>query len=188
MTVIGLQFAWAAIMVAGMMWLPETPRHLCTKGRHEQAKASLARITALSGEVLEQEYQVLREGLEAEEAESSASYLELFGRGEQRMWFRTLTGVLIQACQQLTGINFIFYFGTVFFKSSGISNPFVISIITNVVNVVCTIPGILVIDKVGRRSLLFWPAIMMSICEFIVAAVGMTVGTAPLVLSLAEVD
>jgi MFS family permease len=175
MSVIAIQFAWAVIMVAGMIWLPETPRHLCAKGRHEQAKASLSRVTALSGEELEREYQVLKEGLEAEAAGSSTSYLELFGRGPQRMWLRTLTGILIQACQQLTGINFIFYFGTTFFKASGISNPFVISIITNVVNVVCTIPGIVVIDKIGRRSLLFWAAIAMSICEFIVAAVGMTV-------------
>jgi sugar porter (SP) family MFS transporter len=176
MSVISIQFAWAAIMVGGMIYLPETPRHLCTKGRHDRAKAALARITALSGEELEQEYQILREGLEAEAPVTASSYRELFSRGEQRMWLRTLTGVLIQACQQLTGINFIFYFGTVFFKSSGVSNPFVISIITNVVNVVCTIPGILVIDKIGRRSLLFWAAIAMSVCEFIVAAVGMTEG------------
>jgi hypothetical protein len=27
----------------------------------------------------------------------------------------------------LTGINFIFYYGTTFFKASGISNPFLIS-------------------------------------------------------------
>jgi SP family sugar:H+ symporter-like MFS transporter len=41
--------------------------------------------------------------------------------------------------QQLTGINFIFYYGTTFFQRSGISNPFIISIITAVVNVVMTI-------------------------------------------------
>jgi peptidoglycan biosynthesis protein MviN/MurJ (putative lipid II flippase) len=54
----------------------------------------------------------------------------------------------------VSGINFIFYYGTTFFKRTGINNPFIITIITNVVNVVMTIPGILIVDKAGRRTLL----------------------------------
>lgn len=49
--------------------------------------------------------------------------------------------------------SFIFYYGTTFFKRSGIKNPFMISVITNVVNVVMTIPGILSVDRFGRRAL-----------------------------------
>lgn len=51
--------------------------------------------------------------------------------------------------------TFIFYFDTTFFKQSGIDDPFVIPIMTNVVNVVSTIPGILVIDRLGKRKMLF---------------------------------
>ena len=32
-----------------------------------------------------------------------------------------------QAFQQLSGINFIFYYGTTFFANSGINNPFIIT-------------------------------------------------------------
>ena len=78
--------------------------------------------------------------------------------------------------QQLTGINFIFYFGTSFFKASGIANPFIVSVVTNVVNVVCTVPGLLVVDKVGRRPMLLWGAVIMSVCEYLVAIVGVTKG------------
>jgi hypothetical protein len=49
--------------------------------------------------------------------------------------------------------SFIFYYGTTFFKRSGISDPFLISVATNVVNVGMTIPGILAVDRVGRRTL-----------------------------------
>ncbi|KAJ9121995.1 hypothetical protein QFC24_004578 [Naganishia onofrii] len=173
--VIALQFAWAAILITGMLFLVETPRYLSVKGRHDAAKHSLSRLTGLHGDELEVEYAVLREGLEAEAAQGAASYKELFSRGPDRMWLRTFTGIAIQGFQQLTGINFIFYFGTTFFKQSGIDDPFVISIVTNVVNVVSTIPGILVIDRLGRRKMLLAGAVVMCVCEYIVAAVGMTV-------------
>ncbi|KAJ9096824.1 hypothetical protein QFC21_005095 [Naganishia friedmannii] len=174
--VIALQFAWAAILITGMFFLVETPRYLSVKGRHDAAKHSLSRLTGLYGDELEVEYAVLREGLEAEAAQGAASYKELFSRGPDRMWLRTFTGIAIQGFQQLTGINFIFYFGTTFFKQSGIDDPFVISIVTNVVNVVSTIPGILIIDRLGRRKMLLAGAVVMCVCEYIVAAVGMTQG------------
>lgn len=112
--VIALQFAWSAILIGGMLWLPETPRHLLLKGRHVEAKKTLARITALDSDALEQEYLLLLEGLEAEAAQGKASYKDLFSGGPERMWLRTATGIAIQAWQQLTGINFIFYYGTTF--------------------------------------------------------------------------
>ncbi|KAJ9102852.1 hypothetical protein QFC19_004580 [Naganishia cerealis] len=173
--VIALQFIWASILIGGMCYLPETPRHLSLKGRDEAAKNSLSRLTGLHGDDLEAEYAIMLEGLQGEAALGASSYKELFSRGPDRMWLRTFTGIGIQAFQQLTGINFIFYYGTTFFKQSGIQDPFIISIVTNVVNVVSTIPGILVIDRVGRRKMLLTGAIAMCICEYIVAAVGMTV-------------
>lgn len=89
------------------------------------------------------------------------------------------TGIWLQAMQQLTGINFIFYYGTTFFQQSGIQNPFLITIATNgasratrpmpltpsVVNVGMTVPGILLIDRLGRRTLLLWGAVGMCACE-----------------------
>jgi hypothetical protein len=53
---------------------------------------------------------------------------------------RTILGTSAQMMQQWTGINFIFYFGTTFFKQLGtINNPFLISLITALVNV-CSTP------------------------------------------------
>ena len=88
--------------------------------------------------------------------------------------FRTLSGIFLQAWQQLTGINFIFYFGTTFFTNAGIHNPYLISIATSTVNVGMTIPGIWGVERFGRRRLLLVGAIGMTICEFIIAIVGST--------------
>jgi MFS family permease len=77
--------------------------------------------------------------------------------------------------QQLTGINFIFYYGTTFFKHSGITDPFMINVATNVVNVGMTIPGMWGIERFGRRRLLLVGAVGMCICEYIIAIVGVTI-------------
>ena len=174
--VIGLQFAWAIVLAGGLFFLPETPRYLAVKGREEQCKNALHRLTNLDGPALEDEYAMLKAGLEAEAAIGTATYGEMFSGGPSRMWFRTVTAIAIQAWQQLTGINFIFYFGTSFFKASGIADPFIVAVVTNVVNVVCTVPGLLIVDRVGRRPMLIWGAVGMAICEYIVAIVGVTKG------------
>jgi MFS family permease len=87
---------------------------------------------------------------------------------------RLLTGCGLQALQQLTGINFIFYYGTQFFKNSGFKNEFIISLITNCVNVASTIPGLYAIDKWGRRPVLLLGAIGMCISQLLVAVLGTT--------------
>lgn len=68
------------------------------------------------------------------------------------------TGCFLQALQQLTGVNFIFYYGTSFFKNSGISDSFVVSMITSAVNVASTFPGLYMVETWGRRNLLLFGA------------------------------
>jgi len=161
-----------------MACLPESPRYLLYKGREEEARRALARLTqrpANSPEV-DAECLEITLALEAERAQGSGSYMDCFRNTANRNSLRTWTGIMLQAWQQLTGINFIFYYGTTFFKSAGITNPFIITIITDVVNTCMTIVGIQLIDRVGRRRLLIIGAVGMMVCEYIVAIVGVTAG------------
>jgi SP family sugar:H+ symporter-like MFS transporter len=61
-----------------------------------------------------------------------------------------------------------------FFKNSGFKNSFIISLITNCVNVGSTIPGLWAIERLGRRPVLFWGAVGMCISQFLVAILGTT--------------
>jgi MFS family permease len=76
-----------------------------------------------------------------------------------------------------TGVNFIFYYSTIFLQSTGaVSNPFIISLIFTLVNVCSTPISFYTVEKFGRRPLLVWGAFGMLICQFLVAIIGVTVG------------
>ncbi|CAE6529760.1 unnamed protein product [Rhizoctonia solani] len=174
---IAIQFVWAAILAGGMFLLPESPRYLIKRGRDQAAQKALARLLSLHPEdpEVETELNDIRANLRAEEELGSGSYADCFKQGPNKILTRVMTGIFLQAWQQLTGINFIFYYGTTFFVRSGISNPFLITIATNVVNVGMTVPGIWAVDKVGRRRLLLIGAAGMLICEYLVAIIGVTI-------------
>jgi MFS transporter, SP family, sugar:H+ symporter len=154
-----------------MLILPETPRFLIKRGKHEQAARSLSRLRRLdvNHPALVEELAEIQANHEYEMLIGTASYIGCFQKPIRK---RLLTGCALQALQQLTGVNFIFYYGTSYFQRSGISNPFIISVITDVVNVCSTIPGLYLVEKWGRRPLLLFGAIGMSISQLIVASVG----------------
>jgi sugar porter (SP) family MFS transporter len=169
---IAVQFAFSIIMVVGMIVLPETPRYLIKKDNIEGAARSLSRLRRLPVDHpdIVDELAEIQANHNYELSIGSPSYLELVRNPSIRK--RLFTGIGLQALQQLTGVNFIFYYGTSYFTHSGISNPFVVTMITSVVNVVGTVPGLILVEKWGRRPLLMCGAIGMSICQLIVASVG----------------
>lgn len=170
---ISVQFAWALVLISGMLILPETPRYMIRKEKPAAAAKSLARIRRLpeSDPSLIDELAEIQANHEYELSLGKATYLDCF---KGNLLKRLITGCLLQALQQLTGINFIFYYGTQFFKNSGFQDSFVISLITNCVNTASTFPGLYAIEKWGRRPVLFWGAIGMCISQFLVAILGTT--------------
>lgn len=170
---IAIQFLWAIILMVGMMFLPDTPRFHVMKGNFQKARSALCKLRGLKPDdkFIEEELEEIVANYEYEKSLGNTKIVDCFKTANHQLK-RISTGIVIQALQQLTGINFIFYYGTQFFKSSGINNPFVIQLITNIVNVVSTIPGIALVELAGRRRLLLWGAVGMCVSEFIVAIVG----------------
>lgn len=170
---IALQLLWSLILGTGMILLPDTPRFWIHKGNETKAKDSLRRLRKLPIDHpdLVEEYEDIKAAYDFECSVGKSTWADVFTTKNKQLK-RLFTGVALQAFQQLTGVNFIFYFGTSFFQSAGIDNEFLISLATNIVNVGMTVPGILLIELVGRRSMLLWGAVGMSVSQFIVAIVG----------------
>ncbi|KAK9241721.1 general substrate transporter [Lipomyces tetrasporus] len=187
---IALQMAWALILGIGLFFLPESPRYFVKTDRLDKAAEVLSR---LRGQPRDSDYiqQELAEIVANNEYELQLtpqgnyfeSWIACFRGG---LWNRssnlrrTILGTSMQMMQQFTGINFIFYFGTTFFQELGtISNPFLMSLITTLVNVCSTPISFWTIEKFGRRPLMVWGALGMLVCEFIVAIIGVTDGQNP---------
>ncbi|KAL5492205.1 SNF3 [Sanghuangporus weigelae] len=177
---IAIQFVWAFVLASGMAILPESPRWLIKKGRDADAARALSRLTGAppDDQSVVDDLNDVRATLEEERLLGNATYLDCFKVGEpNKICFRVCSCMALQAWQQLTGINFIFYYGTTFFQNAGVGNPFLITVATNIVNVFMTLPGMWGVERFGRRTLLIGGAIGMCVCEFIVAIAGVTVPT-----------
>ncbi|PNY27726.1 glucose transporter rco-3 [Tolypocladium capitatum] len=168
---IAVQFAWSLVLFTGMIFLPETPRYLIRREKPDKAKKALGIIRRLPADhpAIQNEFDEIKASHEYELSIGKSSYIDCF---RPPILKRQFTGMALQALQQLTGINFIFYYGTKYFQNSGVSSGFVIQMITSAINVASTIPGLYAIDKWGRRPLLLWGAVGMCVSQFIVAMTG----------------
>lgn len=174
---LGLQFTWACVLSLGLLVLPETPRYLIKRGHKEAAAISLSRLRRLDRlhPALVEELAEIEANHEYEMALGPDSYKDIIF-GTPHLGRRTLTGCGLQMLQQLTGVNFIMYYGTTFFTGAGISNSFLISMIINIVNFVSTFPALLIIESWGRRKVLIVGAIAMAVCQLLIAAFTLAAG------------
>ncbi|KAG8866702.1 hypothetical protein FRB97_003790 [Tulasnella sp. 331] len=179
----GVQLAWPLVLATGLFLLPESPRYYVKKGDIARAAKSLSDLRSQpeDSEYIQNE---LAEIVANQEYERSlmpdttyiGSWAQCFSGS---LWVgssnvrRTILGTSLQMMQQWTGVNFVFYFGTTFFTQLGtISNPFLISLITTLVNVCSTPISFWTVERYGRRTLLIWGALGMFVCELLVAILG----------------
>ncbi|KAF2156565.1 general substrate transporter [Myriangium duriaei CBS 260.36] len=168
----GLSFLWAAVLGGGILFLPESPRYAYRMGKEEEARINIARLSGIEvdhKEVVDQIHDI-QEKIEEESAQKEVAWYEIFTG--PRMAYRTILGVVLQAGQQLTGANFLFYYGTTVFSATGLSNSYVTQIILGTVNVVCTFGGLWVAAKCGRRKALMIGAAWSFMCFMIYSLVG----------------
>ncbi|OAA54164.1 Sugar/inositol transporter [Niveomyces insectorum RCEF 264] len=167
----GLQLTWACVLSLGLLILPETPRYLVKRGRKEAAALSLSRLRRLdiTHPALIEELAEIIANHEYELALGPDTYKDIIF-GSPHLGRRTLTGCVLQILQQLTGVNFIMYYGTSFFRQAGVGNAFTVSLIMNIVNTVSTIPGLFVVESWGRRRLLMVGAAGMGVSQLLIAS------------------
>ena len=165
------------------------PRWLVSKGRDAEALQALAKLRRLPtidtriqqewfdirAEVaFHKETSALRHPGHQDRAISSRIKLELlswtdcFKRG---CWRRTHVGVGLMFFQQLVGINALIYYSPTLFKTMGLdySLQLIMSGVLNVTQLVGVITSIWTMDRFGRRPLLLWGSLFMTLSHLIIA-------------------
>ncbi|TVY41225.1 Hexose transporter [Lachnellula occidentalis] len=168
----GLSTLWAIMLGVGILFMPESPRFAYRMNRVDEARKSMARLNGVGEHsiLIESEIAEIEAKLEEEREGGDTKWYEAF-TGD-RMLYRIILGMILQAGQQLTGANFFFYYGTTIFRSTGISDSFITSIILGSVNVGSTVVGLWIVKNCGRRISLMVGAAVMFGCFMIYSFLG----------------
>lgn len=160
---------------AALFIIPESPRWLVMKNRVEEARTVLLKTIDNEAEVEERLAEILLAAGtgSAEKYEEKAVWREMLSPSPslRRM---LITGIGIQCFQQITGIDATVYYSPEIFQGAGIQDKSKLLAATVAVGVSKTafiLVAIFLIDRLGRKPLLYVSTIGMTICLF---SIGVT--------------
>ncbi|KCZ50414.1 sugar porter family MFS transporter [Hyphomonas pacifica] len=148
----------AIFFLVALLFIPESPRFLVAQGSSERARSVLTRLAG--ARAAKRKVDEIEESLANDHKPSIRDALGKFG-------FRPIVwvGIGLAVFQQLVGINVVFYYGAVLWQAVGFSegDALLINVISGAVSIIAVIIALLLIDRIGRKPLLW------------VGSVGMTV-------------
>jgi sugar porter (SP) family MFS transporter len=160
----GLGAIPAVFFLLLVLTVPESPRWLVAHGRSNEAQTILNSYTDKAGTAL----------LLADIRASLVVTME-------KRWTALLTPAVRKALviavgftvlQQVTGINTIIYYGPQIFALAGIGSDrsaIFATLLVAIVNVLATIIALVLVDRVGRKPLLYWGVGGMTLSLFLLA-------------------
>lgn len=160
--------AFALLMFVGAFVLPESPRWLMLKGKKKQAIKMLKKTLNTQEEI----------DFEIEEIEKTlkGSKKQKFGAIFEGYFVKVLIiGILLQMFQQLVGINVMIYYAPTIFGYAGMTG-IIAMLAVPTVNVLFTFPAIRLVEKWGRKKLLYMGAVVMLITMAIAGIAFQSIG------------
>jgi MFS transporter, SP family, galactose:H+ symporter len=142
----------ALVLLFGMFFLPESPRWLIARGQDKEALEVMQRVE--EDDLVKDEFKKIKQQLDDEE-NNKTDWRELFSK---RLRQPLLIGIGIFFIQQFSGINAVIYFAPKIFEMAGFASKTVSILATvgvGVVNVTFTLLSLRLLDKWGRKPLLY---------------------------------
>ncbi|KAF4962259.1 hypothetical protein FSARC_9648 [Fusarium sarcochroum] len=169
---IGFQLLFPAITVATIWFVPESPRWLLRKGQIAKAENALR---TLHREDKTYDTAADIRGMQADfdqemELESEGGWMQLLTDPVERRKVIFSAGALV--AQQINGIQWFYYFGTVFAEAIGLKDPFLMTLIVFIIQVFVVFAAMLFANKLPRRPLLMITTGIMTVSIFIVGCLG----------------
>lgn len=134
-----------------LFFIPESPRWLVLKGRDSRAMRIFRKIYR-SGEEASAQYEATKAVIATEE---KSDWRYLLRPGIRRA---VLIGAAIAILGQFMGVNAVLYYGPSIFEASGLSGGDALfsQVLVGIINVVTTVIAVFIIDRVGRKRLVYY--------------------------------
>jgi MFS family permease len=148
---LGMEAVPAILFLWVLFYIPESPRWLILRHKESHALTILNRIYGTKNEA-ERELNIIK-GVTATKGESEWRYLF------QPVIFKVvLIGLSLAMLGQFMGINAVMYYGPTIFHENGLSDgdSLFYQVLVGLVNVLATVLALLIIDKVGRKKLVYF--------------------------------
>ncbi|KAI8393991.1 general substrate transporter [Radiomyces spectabilis] len=175
----GIQLIPTLILLLGMIAMPQSPRFSVSKNKPKEALETLARLRGDGStdhpDVLMEYAEICQNNkFERRLYGHMSAYRRLFAAGPENNRRRLLLGISIQIFQQLTGINVILTYAPNIFRMTGLTSHNVLFAngISGIVNMMATIPAVILIDKLGRRPTTIGGAVVCCISLCVMAIIS----------------
>jgi SP family galactose:H+ symporter-like MFS transporter len=151
------------VLFVGGLWLPESPRWLFRQGKIDLAKSALLKCSPHREAELDYSEMIQLDAQNDIEKQAKRSILH-------KQYLPPFLLALSIAClNQLTGINSLLQFSTYILDGAGIHSNTVAMLGTvgiSLVNFVTTLIAFFLVDKIGRRPLMLFGTIGMTVALF----------------------
>lgn len=147
---LGMESLPALLFLITLFFIPESPRWLIVKQHDVKAVSILKRIY---GEEEAGNQVINVKNLIS--GETASNWKMLFQPGFRLALF---IGVALAMLGQFMGVNAVLYYGPTIFKESGLSSgdSLFYQVLVGLVNMLTTVLALAIIDKVGRKQLVYW--------------------------------
>ena len=150
----------AAIFLVALLFIPESPRYLMVKNRREDAEKVLIALYGPAEAQLK-----LREISDSLTEDHRPRLSDLISKTTGKLRPIVWVGIGLATFQQLVGINVVFYYGAVLWQAVGFSenDALLINVLSGALSIGACLIALALIDKVGRKPLLWVGSVGMAV-------------------------
>lgn len=163
-SMLGMAAIPAVLFFIVIFFIPESPRWLILKNKEARAESIL---TQIYGSVQSAIYE-MSETKRVIGSETKSNWRLLLKPGITKA---VIIGVAIAMLGQFMGVNAVLYYGPSIFESSGLSgdDSLFYQVIVGLVNMLTTVLAIFIIDKIGRKKLVYYGVSGMIVSLLLIA-------------------